>query len=189
MSHDNDRSSISARIIVYAVTAMSLLLASLETPCAGQEQTQLTSDLEIPQVILPAESAPPPISSGSPTTPQPNLISQVEGLVQPSQIGSSLKIILTMSVISLAPAILLMTTSFIRISIVLGLLRQALGAQQLPPNQVTTSLSLFMTLMIMWPIWTRVYEDAIEPYSDPTVENDDGRSVGSRQRTGPHVHD
>jgi flagellar biosynthetic protein FliP len=94
-------------------------------------------------------------------------VAELQNLADPSRIGSSLKLILTMSVISLAPAILLMTTSFIRISIVLGLLRQAFGAQQLPPNQVLTSLSLFMTMMIMWPVWTQVYDDAVKPYSDP----------------------
>lgn len=102
--------------------------------------------------------------------PSRDYVSQIESLIQPSRIGSSLKIILTMSVISLAPAILLMTTSYIRISIVLGLLRQAFGAQQIPPNQVMNSLALFMTMMIMWPVWSQVYEDAVKPYSDPSVE-------------------
>lgn len=91
-------------------------------------------------------------------------------LVSPERISSSLQIVLVMSVLSLAPAILLMTTSFIRISIVLSLLRQAFGAQQTPSNQVTTSIALFMTLLIMWPVWSKVYYDAIVPYSNESVE-------------------
>ena len=74
------------------------------------------------------------------------------------------------SVFSLAPAILLMTTSYVRIAVVLGLLRQALGTQLLPSNQVVTSLALFMTCVIMWPAWQRVYSDAVVPYVDPESE-------------------
>ena len=58
---------------------------------------------------------------------------------------------LLLTVVSLAPAILLMTTGFVRIIVVLGLLRQALGTQQLPPSQVITSIALFMTLLLMAP--------------------------------------
>ena len=80
---------------------------------------------------------------------------------------SALQIMLMLTVLSLAPAILLMTTCFIRIVIVLGLLRQALGLQQSPPSQVITSMALFMSILIMTPTWTDVYHDAIEPYSRP----------------------
>jgi flagellar biosynthetic protein FliP len=80
---------------------------------------------------------------------------------------SALQIMLMLTVLSLAPAVLLMTTCFVRIVIVLGLLRQALGLQQSPPSQVITSLALFMTILIMTPTWSDVYHDAIEPYSRP----------------------
>ncbi len=89
---------------------------------------------------------------------------------QPERLNSTLQIVLLMSVLSLAPAFLLMTTSFVRISVVLGLLRQALGVQQLPSNQVVTALALFMTLLLMTPVWTEVYEQAIGPYTDPQHE-------------------
>ena len=75
--------------------------------------------------------------------------------------------VLTMSVLSLAPALLMMTTSFVRIAVVLGLLRQALGIGQLPSNQVITSIALFMSLLIMTPVWKDVYQDAVQPYTDP----------------------
>ena len=67
---------------------------------------------------------------------------------------------LLLTVLSLAPAVLLMTTCFVRIVVVLGLLRQAIGTQQLPPSQVITSLALFMTLLIMTPVWKQVYDEA-----------------------------
>lgn len=91
-------------------------------------------------------------------------------LTSPEGLSGTLQIMLLLTVISLAPAILLMTTSFVRILVVLGLLRQALGTQQLPPNQVITSLSLFMTLLIMTPVWKQVYDESIQPYTDPDVE-------------------
>jgi flagellar biosynthetic protein FliP len=80
---------------------------------------------------------------------------------------SALQVMLLLTVLSMAPAILLMTTCFVRIVIVLGLLRQAIGLQQAPPSQVITSIALFMTLLIMTPVWSDVYHDAIEPYSSP----------------------
>jgi flagellar biosynthetic protein FliP len=78
---------------------------------------------------------------------------------------SALQIMLLLTVLSLAPAILLMTTCFIRIVVVLGLLRQAIGLQQSPPSQVITSIALFMTILIMTPVWSDVYHEAIEPYT------------------------
>jgi flagellar biosynthetic protein FliP len=90
--------------------------------------------------------------------------------LSPDNLGSTLQILLTMTVVSLAPAILLMTTSFVRIAVVLGLLRQALGIQHMPSNQVITSIAMFMTLLIMSPVWKDVYDDAIGPYTDPEVE-------------------
>jgi flagellar biosynthetic protein FliP len=88
-----------------------------------------------------------------------------EQWASPEGLGSALQVMLTLGVLSLAPAVLLMTTCFVRIIIVLGLLRQALGTQQLPPNQVMTSIALFMSLLIMSPVWKQVYDDAIAPYS------------------------
>jgi flagellar biosynthetic protein FliP len=88
-----------------------------------------------------------------------------EEWTSPQRLSSTLQVLLLLTVLSLAPAILLMTTSFVRIIVVLGLLKQALGTQQLPPSQVMTTLALFMTLLVMTPTWTEVYSDAIAPYS------------------------
>ncbi|HET6425772.1 MAG TPA: flagellar type III secretion system pore protein FliP, partial [Planctomycetaceae bacterium] len=78
-----------------------------------------------------------------------------------------LKVMLLLTVLSLAPSILMMTTCFVRFVIVLGLLRQALGTQQLPPNQVVVSLCLFLTAMVMMPVWQESYDSGIRPYSYP----------------------
>ncbi|WP_436717882.1 flagellar type III secretion system pore protein FliP [Roseiconus lacunae] len=87
--------------------------------------------------------------------------------VSPENARGSLQTMLLLSVVSLAPAILLMTTCYVRIIVVLSLLRQAIGLQALPPTQVLTSIALFMTMLVMTPVWTRVYDEAIKPYSDP----------------------
>lgn len=93
-----------------------------------------------------------------------------ERWTSPEGLTSSLQVLLLLTVLSMAPAVLLMTTCYVRIIIVLGLLRQAIGLQSLPPSQVMTSVALFMTLFVMTPVWTRVYDDAIQPYTDPDVE-------------------
>ncbi len=92
-----------------------------------------------------------------------------ERWASPEGLSSSLQIVLLLTVLSLAPALLLMTTCYVRIIVVLGLLRQAIGLQSLPPSQVMTSIALFMTLFVMTPVWKQVYEDAIVPYTDPEV--------------------
>ena len=93
-----------------------------------------------------------------------------EAWTSPEGLSSSLQVVLLLTVLSMAPAVLLMTTCYVRIIIVLGLLRQALGLQSLPPSQVMTSVALFMTLFVMGPVWTEVYDNAIEPYTNPDVE-------------------
>jgi flagellar biosynthetic protein FliP len=89
----------------------------------------------------------------------------VDGALGREGLSATLQIMLLLTVLSLAPALLIMTTSFVRIVVVLGLLRQALGAQQLPPSQVITSISLFVTLLVMAPVWKQVYDEAIVPYT------------------------
>lgn len=88
-----------------------------------------------------------------------------EEWTSPERLSSSLQVMLLLTVISLAPAVLLMTTSFVRVIVVLGLLRQAMGTQQAPPGQVLTSIALFLTLLLMTPVWKQSYDQGIAPYS------------------------
>jgi len=103
----------------------------------------------------------------------PSLLSQDIGnpmdWTSPQRLSSTLQVMLLLTVVSLAPAILLMTTSFVRIVVVLGLLRQAIGTQQLPPSQVITSIALFMTLLLMMPVWTETYEQGVLPYTESRI--------------------
>jgi flagellar biosynthetic protein FliP len=92
-----------------------------------------------------------------------------EGWTSPEGLGSAIQVMLLLTVLSLAPAVLLMTTCFVRIVVVLSLLRQAVGTQQLPPSQVITSLALFISLLIMSPVWKQVYDDAVVPYTQHQI--------------------
>ena len=91
----------------------------------------------------------------------------VKNATGPEKLSSTLEIMLTLTVLSLAPAILVMTTCFTRIVVVLALLRQAIGTQQLPPSQVIIGLALFMTFCVMAPTWKQINADAIQPYVNP----------------------
>lgn len=84
-------------------------------------------------------------------------------------ISTAVSIMLVLTVITLVPSIMLMTTSFIRIIIVLGLLKQAMGTQTVPPGQVILALSLFLTLFIMTPTIGRIYDEAIVPYEQGEI--------------------
>lgn len=88
----------------------------------------------------------------------------MSGSDDPGRVGVVLQIFLLLTVLSLAPSILIMVTCFTRIAIVLSLLRQALGTNQLPPNQIIIGLTLFLTFFIMTPVWQAVHRDALEPY-------------------------
>ncbi len=80
-----------------------------------------------------------------------------------------IQLVVLITVISLAPSILIMMTSFMRIVVVLAFLRTALGTQQTPPNQVIVSLALFLTLFIMAPVFEKAYDDGIKPLMDETI--------------------
>ncbi len=82
----------------------------------------------------------------------------------PNEVVNVIKIILVMTVLTLAPAILIMMTSFTRLIIVLSFLRQAMGVQQMPPNQLLVGLALFLTFFIMGPAFTDMNEHGIQPY-------------------------
>jgi flagellar biosynthetic protein FliP len=88
----------------------------------------------------------------------------------PRSLDAALSAAILFGVASLAPALLLMTTSFVRMSVVLSLLRQGLGTQGLPSNQIITSLALFLSAMVMWPVWTTAYREGVEPYQQGRIE-------------------
>ncbi|MDR2134001.1 MAG: flagellar type III secretion system pore protein FliP [Treponema sp.] len=79
------------------------------------------------------------------------------------EVAFSLQLLLLLTVLSLAPSIIILTTSFLRISIVLDFVKRALSLQQVPPNQVILGISLFMTVFIMWPTFNAIYVNSVRP--------------------------
>lgn len=91
-------------------------------------------------------------------------------LVSPQGLKSSLGVGFAVTILSLAPAILMMSTCFVRFIVVLSLLRQALGTPNLPPNQVLMGLSLCLTFLVMAPVWNESYQQGVRPYVEATSE-------------------
>jgi len=87
----------------------------------------------------------------------------------PEDVSNSIKLLLYLTVIAVLPSILIMMTSFTRIIVVLSFLRNAMGTQQMPPNQVLIGLALFLTLFIMSPVISDLNEQALKPFSDNEI--------------------
>lgn len=116
-------------------------------------------------IALPAFAAAAPEPLGL-----PGVSLSVGGQQGPQGMATAIQIVLLLTVLTLAPAILLMMTSFTRLVIVFSILRQALGVQQSPPNQVIIGLSLFLTFFIMSPALTKINESALKPYMAGSLE-------------------
>ncbi len=90
----------------------------------------------------------------------------LDGLGKPGQVDSAIQVLFAITLLSLAPSIVLLMTSFTRIAIVLSFVRQALSLQGAPANQIIIGLSLFLTFFIMNPVWQNVESNALRPYRD-----------------------
>jgi flagellar biosynthetic protein FliP len=98
----------------------------------------------------------------------------------PRQVSGILKIVFVLTVLSIVPGILLLTTSFTRLVVVLSFLRHAIGIQTSPPNQVIVGLALFLTVFIMKPVWQNVYTQAIEPYQAHKITGEEFLDRGTK---------
>ena len=104
------------------------------------------------------------------SSPVPTLTMQLSGgQSEPGKVAVALEIMFLLTVLTVAPAIVLTMTSFTRIIIVFHFLRQAMGTPQMPPNQILTSLALFMTIIIMGPVIKNVNEEALQPYLEERI--------------------
>ncbi len=94
----------------------------------------------------------------------PTITLGVQESTEPGQVATTLQVIVLLTVLSMAPAILLMTTGFTRIVIVLSFVRQAMGTPQAPSNQIVIGLALFLTFFVMAPVFNQINETALQPY-------------------------
>ena len=99
----------------------------------------------------------------------PGINISVDTATTPKQVSTTLQIVFLLTVLTLAPAILIMTTSFTRFVIVLSFLRQAIGTPQAPSNQIVIGIALFLSLFVMMPVWEEVNDVALGPYLDETI--------------------
>ncbi len=104
--------------------------------------------------------------------PFPSLNIGVGTATKPNDIAVTIQIFILMTVMSLAPGLLIMTTSFTRISVVLSFLRTAMGTQAAPSNQVILSLSMFLTFFIMTPVWEQINKDAYQPWKAQKISQE-----------------
>lgn len=108
-------------------------------------------------------------AASSAPLPIPSIQIGVNQAKNPDEIAAALQIIALLTVLTLAPAILILMTSFTRLVVVFHFLRQAIGTQQAPPNQVVIGLALFITFFIMTPVWQQVHQNALNPYFDKEI--------------------
>ncbi|MBR3498720.1 MAG: flagellar type III secretion system pore protein FliP [Selenomonadaceae bacterium] len=101
-------------------------------------------------------------AQAAPIIPSVNV--EVGTAENPEQVASTLQVIAVLTLATLAPGILMMTTSFVRIVVIIGFLRNALATQNVPPNQVVISLAMFLTFYIMAPYWSQANDNGLQPY-------------------------
>lgn len=101
--------------------------------------------------------------------PLPGIDLRVSPSDRPDEVVDSVKLLLLLTIIAVAPAFILMVTSFTRIIVVLSLLRGAIGVPAAPPNQVLIGLALFLTVFIMYPVYSQINEKAVKPYMDNQI--------------------
>ena len=145
-----------------------LLLAAALLPWAAARSDDLAGPL---QAVDAARAVPAEVASRSPG----DWLELLGGRPLETLIPSAVMF----GVISLAPAVLLMTTCFVRMSVVLSLLRQGLGMPQIPSNQIVASLAIFLSAMVMWPVWNQAWRDGMEPYRSGTLSAAEAFDKGS----------
>ena len=153
----------------------ALWLLSTPALSSAQQKSAGFDDEEFPRQLIGADQGPAAaISSAQAPGPGPVAAPlggfSVPDVTKRENFSAALQLVVLLTVLSLAPAILIMMTCFTRIIIVLSLLRQALGTQQLPPNQVLIGLAMFMTFLVMGPTWNRVNSEALKPYLDGEMD-------------------
>lgn len=117
-------------------------------------------------------------AGAAPIIPLPQISVGMQAAQNPQEVATSLQILFMLTVLSLAPSILIMMTSFTRIIVVLSFVRSALGTQQMPPNQVIIGLALFLTFFTMAPYWQQVNEQALQPYLAGNLEQEAAMDKG-----------
>lgn len=145
-----------------------VLLLGVAPAAFAQEAAVVPPPTAVPAVETPA--ATPPVAA-APADPL-RLSINLEGTNGPAQMSVAVQIVILMTLLSVAPSLVLLMTSFTRIVIVLGFVRTALGVPSAPSNQIIVGLALFMTFFIMGPVLDKVHGDALKPYLDGQITSE-----------------
>jgi flagellar biosynthesis protein FliP len=161
---------------VRSITALAALVLvpllfclALAAPAGAQE---------IPGPETPTVPAPEVPTVGDDGSEGPNATIDID-LSEGDEPSQSVVIILLLTVLSVAPSLLIMTTSFTRIVVVLSLTRNALGLQTIPPNQVVVGLAMFLSLFVMAPTFTEMNEEGLQPYLEGELDQGDAWEAAS----------
>ncbi len=114
------------------------------------------------------------------TLPIPSIQFGIGEAASPKDVAVTLEIIALLTILSLAPAILVIMTSFTRIIIAFHFLRQAIGTAQSPPNQIMVGLALFVTFFIMKPVWQDIYTNALQPYMEEKISSGEAFEIAQK---------
>jgi flagellar biosynthetic protein FliP len=155
-----------------------LALVSTAPPVLGDDAAANLPAV-VPAVVPAVADAGPAKPLVAPTTVTGPTAAGWQSLLGSIGLDALLPSALMFGVVSLAPAVLLMTTCFVRMSVVLSLLRQGLGAPQIPSNQIVASLAIFLSAMVMWPVWTQAWREGVEPYRQGTLAPAEAFARGS----------
>ncbi len=158
--------SLPGRFLTRALAVVALTaLCWLALPAVGAAAaTGLAESVDVTETVMISAATLPEGPDGPGGPEQPTVTVELDGLTDKP--GTSIAVLLTLTLLSLAPAILLTCTSFTKILVVLGLTRNALGLQQTPPNQVLAGLALFLSLFIMAPVLSEMNDTGVQPYLD-----------------------
>lgn len=172
------------RKIRFPLLALALLLSGAATPLSAQVPTPTPlPPLAAPPTAPPAPAAPlappapaAPMAPRAPTAPAataPLINLQVGSGNERENLSTAIQIVFVMTLLTLAPSLIMLMTSFTRIVIVLGFVRTALGVPSAPANQLLIGLSLFLTFFIMAPVWQEIEEKALTPYMNEQINSDE----------------
>lgn len=147
---------------------LMVLLLGVAPAALAQESAAVPPSVAATPVEM---SAMPPPAAAAPADPL-RLSINLEGTNGPAQMSVAVQIVILMTLLSVAPSLVLLMTSFTRIVIVLGFVRTALGVPSAPSNQIIVGLALFMTFFIMGPVLDKVHGDALKPYLDGQITSE-----------------
>jgi flagellar biosynthetic protein FliP len=162
-------------LILNSLRALLIVLLTIVAPLRAQDPARPAADLAQPGSVALQDP-------GAPTAPRPQgpgISLQLNTGEGEQKLGTAIEIVLLMTLLAMAPALVMTMTCFTRIVVVLSFLKRAMSMQDLPPAMVTTGFALFMTIFIMKPVATDIYDNAYTPYVEEQISWQDAAGVAT----------